>query len=314
MTKEANPGYAACFQRNSGIFTPAEQERIRKTRLLIVGDGGVGETLATLLARSGCERFVLIGQDAYAPADMNRQPCCFTDTIGHSKVSVISDCLKSINPKIEVEVHQALPRPDAMDVWMDQADIVIPAVDDLAYSALLFRAAKSNGKAAILCMPSGAMGWVSVFTPEHPTLDDCFGIPKLDYEDLSAVARTPEFKCAQYNSITAGGWRVDWYRDYFRGKRPLAQICSVEWLAASLAALETLKVASGKWKPVLAPRCWSIKRGRVSCSRFSRFVKYHRKLGWLIFGHRWGRPLHPWTHVFWRRFFEYLQNRQQRLE
>ncbi len=304
--------YLTLFQRNFGIFSADEQELLRKTRILIIGDSGVGETLATLLARSGCEHFVLVGQDAYEPADVNRQQCCFADTIGRSKLSVISDCLMSINPEIAIDIHQALPGHADIDALVKQADIVIPAVDDLAYSVLLFRSARKNGKTAILCMPSGAMGWVSVFMPGTPTLEDCFGIPDLDYEGLAKIVRTPEFKCAQYNYITAGSWRVDWYRDYFRGKRPLAQICAVEWLAAGLAAMETLKVASGKWPPTKAPGCWSIKRGNVSRSRFSSFVKYHRKLGWLIFGHPWGRPLHRWTHLFWHIFFRYLETRQHR--
>jgi molybdopterin/thiamine biosynthesis adenylyltransferase len=312
MASETPLNYTTLFQRNFGIFTAEEQARIRKTRILIVGDSGVGETLATLLARSGCERFVLVGQDTYEPADMNRQPCCFTNTLGRRKISIISDCLKAINPGIEVDVHLALPEPAAIEGLVSQADIVIPAVDDLAYSVLCFRLAKKNGKTAILCMPSGAMGLVSVFTPGSSTLEDCLGIPNLDYEGLAVVIRTPEFKCSQYNYITAGSWRVEWYRDYFRGKNPLAQICAVEWLVASLAGLETLKVASGKWPFTEAPLCWSIKRGKVSNSHFSRFIKYHRKLGWLIFGHPWGRPLHRWTNLFWRRFFSYLQNRQHR--
>lgn len=293
MVPKTPPDRTVLFRRNTGIFTPAEQERIRKTRILIIGDGGVGETTALALARSGCERFVLAGQDVYEPADINRQPCCFTDVIGHRKVSVIAGCLKSINPNIDVDVHPSLPRAENIDDLMTPADIVIPAVEDLPYSVRLFRSAKKNGKTAILCLPSGTLGWVSVFTPGSPGLDDCLGIPDLDGEDLKEVVCAPEFKCAQYHYITEGGWRVEWFRDYFRGTRPLAQLCAVEWMAAGLAGLETLKIASGKWPALIAPRCWSIKRGLISRSRFSRFLKYHRKLGWLIFGQPWGRPLHP---------------------
>lgn len=314
MTMDAKPGYTTLFNRNYGIFSTAQQERIRRTRILIVGDSSVGETLAVLLARSGCGHFILIGQDAYEPADMNRQPCCLADVLGRSKVSVIAEVLKSINPEISVDVSRTLPPPVALDAWMSRADIVIPAVDDLAYSVLLFRAARQNGKTAVLCMPSGVMGWVSVFTPESRTLEDCFGIPDLDYEGLTDVVRTPEFKCAQYHYITTGGWRMDWYREYFRGERPLAQICAVAWLAASLAALETLKIVSGKRPFVCAPRCWSIQEAEVSLTRFSRLAEYHRKLGWLIFGGRRGRPLHRWTGLFWSRFFRYWQERQRRSE
>jgi hypothetical protein len=104
---------------------------------------------------------------------------------------------------------------------------------------------------------------------------------------------------------------MEWYREYFRGGRPRAQICAVAWLAASLAALATLKVSSGIWPFVCAPRCWSIQKADVSLSRFSRLAKYHRKLGWLIFGGRRGRSLHRWTGLFWNRFFRYWQERQR---
>ena len=90
------------------------------------------------------------------------------------------------------------------------------------------------------------MGWVSVFKEKGPTIEEVFGVPRLDYEGLRRVKHSKGFRCAQYNLITAGDWRVEWFWDYFRGNRPLALFCAVECIVASLAALETLKIASGK--------------------------------------------------------------------
>jgi hypothetical protein len=88
----------------------------------------------------------------------------------------------------------------------------------------------------------------------------------------------------------------------------------VEWLAAGLAAQETVKLASKKWRPVEAPACWYIRKTGVSRSHFSLFIKYHRKLGWIIFGRGAGRRLHKLTHLFWNSVFGILRSRQESRE
>ncbi|MDX9820337.1 MAG: hypothetical protein RBT20_00235 [Syntrophales bacterium] len=42
---EADLDYRTLFERNYGIFTAGQQERIRLARVLILGDTGSGETI-----------------------------------------------------------------------------------------------------------------------------------------------------------------------------------------------------------------------------------------------------------------------------
>ncbi|HQP31124.1 MAG TPA: ThiF family adenylyltransferase, partial [Deltaproteobacteria bacterium] len=65
--------YQELFARNYGIFSQAEQERLRQACILIVGCGGIGGTVAVMLARSGVGRFILVEFDDYSPSNMNRQ-------------------------------------------------------------------------------------------------------------------------------------------------------------------------------------------------------------------------------------------------
>jgi molybdopterin/thiamine biosynthesis adenylyltransferase len=302
--------YQTLFRRNYGIFSDDEQSRIRQNRVVIIGDSGTGETISTILSRSGFEEFIVAGQDNYVPSDMNRQIGCFIDTVGKNKAAHIKDTILSINPQAKVTIFPHLPEEEVLDQLIAQGDIIIPAVDDLAYSVLIFRAARRLGKSAILCLPSGSMGWVSVFRNNTPTLEEMLGIPVLNYKGLRDVMHTVEYQCAQYNYITSGDWRVEWFFEYFKGNRPLALICPAEWMLASLAALEALKVATGKWAPMEAPRCWYLRKGKVSAARFSIFLRYHRKVGWLIFRPGEGWRLHKLTHRLWKRFFDYHRSRQ----
>jgi tRNA A37 threonylcarbamoyladenosine dehydratase len=59
-TKTVEFDYKQAFQRNYGIFTNDEQEKIRNAKILLVGCGGVGGVMAILLARCGVENFVLV--------------------------------------------------------------------------------------------------------------------------------------------------------------------------------------------------------------------------------------------------------------
>ena len=304
--------YALRFQRNLGVLSISEQERLRDTNVLIIGDGGTGETIAIILARCGMERFTIAGEGVYAASDMNRQACCFLDTIGEQKVSVIKDTILKINPNARVSTCTHLPRGEELDTLIKECAIVIPAVDDLSYSILCFRSARKQTRPAVLCIPSGSLGWVCAFTHTTPTIEDVFGIPSLDYEGLRRIMHSREYRCAQYNFITSGDWRVSWFWEYFSGKRDLALLCPVSWIASSLAAMEVLKIATGKWRPTYAPKCWYIRKGTVAQSHFSLFIKYHRKLGWAIFGNGIGRHLHRLALWFWRRFFLYLKYSQDK--
>ena len=308
----AFPDYGTLFARNLGVLTETEQERIRKTRVLIVGDSGSGETLATALARCGFERITIAGAARYVPEDMNRQIGCFTDTMGRLKGEVAAEAILQINPGAEVTVYPTLPTEEEIPALVAESDLVIPAVDDLPYSILVFRACRSLGKPAVLCLPAGALGWVSSFTPESTTIEEALGIPVIDYAGLRRVIHSQEFRCAQYHYITQGNWQVEWFFDYFSGEKPLALLCASEWLLVSLAALEAMKIATGRWKPILAPRCWLLKNGRLKVSHFSWFMRLHRRLGWLIFGSPDGLRRHRWTHWIWKRFFRYLRHRQKR--
>ena len=310
--KPTDPDYRTLFFRNLGVLTEAEQERIRTARVLIIGDTGSGETLCSALARCGFERFAIAGEGRYAPSDMNRQIGCFVDTIGRSKAEVMAETIRAVNPAAEVVVHPRLPTEGELPEMVGGADIVIPAVDDLPYSILIFRTCRTLGKPAVLCLPAGTLGWVSAFTPESVTIEQALGIPIIDYRGLQRVIHSKEFRCAQYHYITQGDWQVDWFFGYFSGKRPLALFCAAEWTLVSLAALETMKIATGKWRPILAPRCWRLKHGRLKVTHFSWLTRLHRRIGWLIFGSPDGLRRHRLTHYLWKKVFGYLKSRQQK--
>lgn len=95
------------YERNFPSLSAAQQLRLFKARVLILGLGGLGGYLATLLARSGVGKFRLADGDRFAPANLNRQVLATGETLGRNKAEATARHLTALNPALEVE---AIPR------------------------------------------------------------------------------------------------------------------------------------------------------------------------------------------------------------
>jgi len=64
---------------------------------------------------------------------------------------------------------------------------------------------------------------------------------------------TPEARRVLQYYVTEGKWREEWFDRWCEGEFPHAQICTIVWITACLAAMEILKLITGKWDLVAAP-------------------------------------------------------------
>lgn len=261
--------YAQFFERNYGIFSPEEQERIRAARVVLVGAGGIGGIVAVALARSGLEHFVLYEYDTYQPANMNRQINCYTDTLGLNKAVSICESLVKINPAVEVRLCDRALRPDEIETAVRQGDVVVPAADDWALSIVMLDTAKDLGVPAILAYPVGALARVSTFLPESPYASECLVMPyRMPYAELKAFMDAPQNRQILQYYCTEGAWTQAWFEGWCAGELPHAQLCTPVWVTGALAAMEILKLVSGKWPPVTAPRYWHVTPEGARLARF----------------------------------------------
>ena len=114
-------------------------------------------------------------------------------------------------------------------------------------------------------------------------------------------------------------WRIDHYRQFIEENAPPAQICPTVWTASALGAMETLKVLSGKWKPVASPRYWHITQKAIRIQRVNgpclhTLLVWQRRLMWRIFQTPLGPALEWVQGLWWTLFQRWMRSREARLE
>ncbi len=300
------PGYKDLFLRNRGIFSSDQQEKIQRTKILLVGCGGIGGTMAVVLARTGVEHFILVDFDSYDASNMNRQVACFTGTLGEKKVEALARQIKQINPRARVETHAELLPLEKIAQLARKVDVVAPAADDYAFSIMVFRAARAANKPAVLAVPSGTWANVSLILPDGPCLEDLQGIPALSsYQEFKDLFETKKYKLGTAFYVPVANWRKDYYRKFIEEDAPPTQLCHTVWIASCLAAQEIIKCVSGSEKPVAAPRFWSIKGNRISVHRIHGLsvetaLYWQRKIGWRLFRSRFGGIVESAQNLWWK--------------
>lgn len=279
--------YEELFERNYGVFEEEQQARIREARVVIIGCGGIGAVTAICLARSGLGHFSLHDFDIYQPSNMNRQITCFADTMGIQKAVAVRNSILNINAGAEVDVCAHAVKPDEIDEVIMEGDVFLPAADEWALSITMLDRAKELGKPAIMAYPVGALGRVSTFLPKSPYAAECVAIPpRLSYTEMQGFMNDPNNRRILQYYQTVGGWRQEWFDQWCESKLPHPQICPIVWITGVIAAMEIIKLVSGKWEPVVAPRYWHITPAGARMAKFS----FARR--WLARQH-WGAALVP---------------------
>ena len=77
-------------------------EEVIKSKVLVLGLGGVGSYAVEALVRSGIGSIVLVDYDNIDITNLNRQLMTTHDNIGKSKTSALVDRIKSINPSCHI--------------------------------------------------------------------------------------------------------------------------------------------------------------------------------------------------------------------
>jgi molybdopterin/thiamine biosynthesis adenylyltransferase len=123
--------YPYRYLRNRETISAQEQLKLAKSRVAVVGAGGLGGQVLLLLARIGIGQLVVIDDDVFDETNLNRQALCSTDSIGKSKSEEAVSVLASINAGVEVTSYRVkIDISNAQEILTD-SDVVVDALDNV---------------------------------------------------------------------------------------------------------------------------------------------------------------------------------------
>ncbi|PCJ19547.1 MAG: molybdenum cofactor biosynthesis protein MoeB [Candidatus Cloacimonadota bacterium] len=139
------------------------QTKLKQSKVLIVGLGGLGSPVATYLAAAGVGKLTLVDGDIVEASNLHRQPIHSFQNIDKYKVTSAKEFLTSLNPYINVEtIAKHLDGKIALDL-IESNDLIIDCTDNFLARYLINDACVFKGKPLV----SGAIykfeGQVSVY-------------------------------------------------------------------------------------------------------------------------------------------------------
>jgi molybdopterin/thiamine biosynthesis adenylyltransferase len=273
---EPGPGargfsYHEAFARHLGLISPEEQERLRRTRVAIVGMGGVGGIHLVTLARLGIGGFHLVDPDRFELANFNRQFGATMRGMGRGKAEFMAEEARAINPELDLRVFTEYLTAENVGTILDGVDLLVDGIDFFALDArrLAFREARRRGIWAVTAGPIGfSTAWLT-FSPTGMSFDEYFdltdGMDRLDQVIAFLTGLCPAATHASYMDLSK--------IDPTTGRGPSAGLAC--HLCSGVAATEAIKILLGRGS--VRPVPW-----------YFQFDAYRQQLrkGRLIWGNR----------------------------
>lgn len=126
----------ARYQRQLALpeITPEIQKRLKATRILVIGAGGLGAPSLPYLAGAGIGHITIIDDDNVDLANLHRQTIFRESDAGNSKAQLAAQYLQNLNPDIDI---RAIAGRISAGTKVENFDLIIDGSDNFKTKTLL---------------------------------------------------------------------------------------------------------------------------------------------------------------------------------
>lgn len=144
------------LQRSEIIIGKENIEKLKNSKVLVFGVGGVGGSLVESLTRAGIGQVDIVDRDVFDITNLNRQVMATLDTIGNSKVEETKKRLLSINSDLICNSFFK----DLNEKTIDEFDLesytyIADAIDSVSSKVLLAKTCEDKKVKLISSMGAG---------------------------------------------------------------------------------------------------------------------------------------------------------------
>ncbi len=143
------------------------QKRLKNSRVLCVGAGGLGSPALMYLAAAGVGTLGIVDFDVVDESNLQRQVIHGVSDLGRPKAESAAASIREINPLVNVQIHnEALTNDNVMEIFA-QYDLIVDGTDNFATRYMVNDAAVLSGKPYVWGSIYRFDGQASVFWAEH---------------------------------------------------------------------------------------------------------------------------------------------------
>lgn len=250
----------------------AGQQKLKKTKVLVVGSGGLGAPVLQYLAAAGIGTLGIIDDDRVSLSNLQRQVIFDTDLVGQPKVEAAANRISHINPHVSVETHEVRLSTDNARDLISRYDIIVDGSDNFETRYLVADVCEATKRPLVAAALGRFDGTLTVLKPYEERSGSARQSPSDDTETSRKAHGTdapPEMNPR--------------YRDLFPEAPPpgLVPSCAEAGVLGALAgvmgtlqAMEVIKLAAEIGEPLVG-------RLLMYDSLAARFdiIKYRRPKG-----------------------------------
>ena len=168
-------------------FGLENQLKLKQSRVLVIGAGGLGSPALLYLAAAGIGKIGIVDFDNVDMTNLQRQVIFTSEDVGKNKADAAADRLKGLNPLIEIKSYPLkITSANALDLLKDY-DVVLDGSDNFPTRYLINDACVLLRKPLVHGSILKFEGQVSVFNLQKP--DKTFST---NYRDLFPQPPSPE--------------------------------------------------------------------------------------------------------------------------
>jgi len=155
------------------------QEKLRHSKVVVVGLGGLGTVSALYLALAGVGHLRLVDQDTVELSNLHRQVLYSLNNLRYPKVQAAADRIGQTNPEVKVEPIAENVRESNVDELIRGSNCIVDGLDNMRTRYLLNRTSVKRKIPYVFGAAIGIEGNLSVFSPPETPCLECV-LPNLD--------------------------------------------------------------------------------------------------------------------------------------
>ena len=184
------------YQKNYSSISLSEQIKLLRSKVAVIGCGGLGGNILELLARLGVGEIIVIDGDKFNESNLNRQILCTEENLKKSKVKEAAVRVRKINSSVKVKTYTLFINSKNIQEIIQGADLAIDALDNISTRFVLEKACQELEIPLVHGAVDGFNGQVSTIFPQDQGLELIYGsLKKLNRQKrisrLSVPAVTP---------------------------------------------------------------------------------------------------------------------------